>query len=179
MKKDSDDIMNFYHEGAVEKFKELVKHNSICLFTTGLTEVPLQTRPMGVQKVCDQGNFWFLSPRDSSKNQEIAIDPRVQLFFSNTSDAEFLTVYGTASIVYDREKIEELWTPIAKAWFEDGKNDPNVSVIKVAPEDAYYWDTKNGKMVSLIKILASAITGETLKEGVKGTLKVSPEILEN
>lgn len=178
MKKNSEDFANFYHEDAIDKFKELVKHNPTCLFTTNLTDLPLQTRPMSVQKVCDQGNFWFLSPGDSHKNDAIAGDPRVQLFFSNTSDYEFLSVYGHATILRDREKIEELWTPIAKAWFEDGKDDPNVTVIKVTPDDAYYWDTKDGKMVSLIKIVASAIIGKTLSEGIEGKLKVSQEILD-
>lgn len=178
MKRNNEDFANFYHEEAIDKFKELVKHNATCLFTTKLTDLPLHTRPMSVQKVCDQGNFWFLSSRESLKNQEIAADPRVQLFFSNQSDAEFLSVYGKATITRDKDKIEELWTPIAKAWFTDGKEDPNVTVIKVTPEDAYYWDTKHGKMVSLVKILASAVMGQTLSEGIEGKLKVSQEILE-
>jgi general stress protein 26 len=99
-------IKNLTHQEAVDKFKELVKHESTCLFTTRLTEVPLTTRPMAVQKVCDQGNFWFLSAGDSDKNQEIINDPRVHLFISNTSNYEFLTLYGQASITRDREKID-------------------------------------------------------------------------
>jgi len=41
-------------------------------------------------------------------------------------------------------------------------------VIKVSPEEAYYWDTKSGKMVSMLKILASAVAGKTFNEGVAG-----------
>jgi general stress protein 26 len=165
-------VENLNRQEAIEKLKTLVKHNSICLFTTSLAETPLRARPMSTQKVCDQGNFWFLSARDSDKNMEIAKDSRVQLFFSNTSDSEFLTAYGEASISYDRKKIEELWTPIAKAWFTEGKDDPRISVIKVKPTNAFYWDTKSGKMVSMIKILASALTGKTSDVGVEGTLTV-------
>lgn len=167
------EIKNLTHEEAIEKFKELVDHNSVCLFTTRLTNVPLTTRPMSVQKVCDQGNFWFLSSSESTKNEEIQVDERVQLFFLNVSDSEFLTVYGKASISRDKQKIAELWTPIAKAWFPEGKEDPRVTVIKVAPEEAFYWDTKDGKIVSMIKIAASAVMGKTLIEGVEGTLTVN------
>jgi general stress protein 26 len=163
-------IKNLKHQEAILKFKELVKHESVCLFTTRLSELPLTTRPMSVQKVCDQGNFWFLSPSDSDKNQEIANDPRVQLFISNSSNYEFLSVYGTATISRDREKIEEFWSEIAKAWFPEGKDDPRVTVIKVAPEQGFYWDTKDGKVVSMVKILASAVTGKTLQEGVEGLI---------
>lgn len=167
------EIKNLTHQEAIVKFKELIKHQPTCLFTTRLTQVPLTTRPMSVQKVCDQGNFWFLSSSESDKNAEIAIDERVQLFFLNTSDYEFLSVYGKATISRDKQKIDELWNDIAKAWFEDGKEDKRVTVIKVTPEEGFYWDTKNGKLVSMIKILASAVTGKTMEEGVEGTIRVS------
>lgn len=170
--KAASEVKNLTHQEAIDKFKELVKHESICLFTTQLTRVPLMTRPMGVQKVCDQGNFWFLSSSESEKNAEIAIDDRVQLFFMNPSDSEFLSVYGKATISRDQAKIDELWNPIANAWFE-GKDDPRLTIIKVTPEEGFYWDTKNGKLVSMIKILASAVSGKTLEEGVEGTISVS------
>lgn len=169
--KGASEIRNLTRQEAIDKFKELVKHEPTCLFTTQLTQVPLTTRPMGVQKVCDQGNFWFLSSGDSNKNAEILIDNRVQLFFINTSDYEFLSLYGKATITRDKQKIDELWSDIANAWF-DGKDDPRVTVLKVTPEEGFYWDTKNGKLVSMIKILASVVSGKTLQEGVEGTISV-------
>lgn len=155
---------------AIEKLKELIKHNSICLFATRLDNVPMEARPMSVGQVDDNGNMWFLSGKSSTKNQEIAIDPHVQLFFSNTSDQEYLTVYGTATEVNDQAKIEELWSPIAKAWFNEGVDDPDISAIRFEPQDAFYWDTKSGRMISLIKILASTVTGKAVEEGVRGKL---------
>jgi len=172
MEKNSSKIKNLTHQEAIEKFREIVQHESTCLFTSQLTKVPLTTRPMNVQKVCDHGNFWFLSAGDSDKNQEIQSDPRVQLFISNTSNYEFLSVYGTATVSRDRQKIDELWSDIAKAWFPQGKDDPRVTVIKVLPEEGFYWDTKDGKLVSMVKILASAVTGKTMQEGVEGTISV-------
>jgi general stress protein 26 len=172
MENNASKIKNLTHQEAIDKFKELVKHESNCLFTTCLTRVPLTTRPMSVQKVCDQGNFWFLSPADSDKNREIAEDSRVQLFISNSSNYEFLSLYGNATVSRDQQKIDEFWNDILKAWFPGGKNDPNITVIKVTPEAGFYWDTKDGKLVSMIKILASAVSGKTLQEGVEGTINV-------
>jgi len=172
MEKEASKVNNLTNHEAIDKLKQLIDHESTCLFTTKLTQVPLNTRPMAVQKICDQGNFWFLSASDSDKNAEIQEDPRVQLFFLNTSKYEFLSVFGEASITRDRAKIDELWTDIAKAWFEQGKDDPRVTVIKVAPKEGYYWDTKDGKLVSLLKIAASAVMGKTLQEGVEGTIAV-------
>ena len=96
----------------------------------------------------------------------------MQLFYSNTGSSEYLSIYGTAEIVFDQQKIDELWNPIAKAWFKEGKTDPEISLIKVTPENAYYWDTKNSKMVDFAKMVASAVTGKTMDGGVEGRLEV-------
>ncbi|CAN5508215.1 hypothetical protein BH11BAC2_BH11BAC2_18850 [soil metagenome] len=163
---------NLTAQDAIDKLKELVKNESICFFCTQLGQQPITTRPMSTQKVDEQGNIWFLSSLKSEKNKEIAEDYTVQLFYSNPADYEFLTVLGRASILTDREKIYEMWTPFAKAWFKDGKDDEDVSLIKVTPESSYYWDTKNNKMISMIQMLGSIVTGSAPDDGVEGKLIV-------
>jgi general stress protein 26 len=172
MKNKEEEVHDLDHHESIDKLKEFVKHNSICMFTTHLTDVPLQSRPMSVQEVDDDGNLWFLSGASSNKNWEVEEDSRVQLIFANQKDYEFLSLYGHATIYTDREKIHEMWSPIAKAWFKEGKNDPEATVIKVTPEDAYYWDTKNNKAVSLFKIMASVVTGRTMDDGEEGRMHV-------
>lgn len=172
MNDNNENVKNLQDKEAVEKIKDLAKSANICMFTTKLTDLPLTSVPMATQEVDDEGNLWFLSGKTSHKNQHIQADPRVQLFYTNSSSYEYLTVYGTATITTDRAEIEQLWTPIAKAWFTEGKDDPDLTVIKVAPQEAYYWDTKNSKAVSMLKILAGSITGKTMDDGVEGKLSV-------
>ena len=61
---------------------------------------------------------------------------------------------------------------MAKEWFPEGKDDPNISVIKITPGDAYYWDTINGKMITLLKIAKGAVTGNPSNVGVEGQINV-------
>ena len=167
------DVKNLTATDAVEKIREIAKDANICMFVTDLSSLPLSGRPMATQEVDEQGNIWFMSDRNSDKNRHIEDDEQVQLFYSHTTNYEYLSIFGRAEIVTDRSKIEKLWTPMAKTWFKEGKDDPNISLIKVIPEDAYYWDTKNNKMVSLIKFAMGAI-GITPKDdgGIEGKLKV-------
>ncbi len=165
-------IENLSFKEAIAKIKELVSAADICMFTTALTQLPLSTRPMSTQQTDSEGNLWFFSEKESDKNEHIQVDNRVQLFYTNKSSSEFLSIYGTAEIFTDKQKIEELWTPIVKTWFQQGKDDPSITIIKVVPQDAYYWDTKHNKLVSLIKIITSVAIGKTMDDGVEGKLSV-------
>ncbi len=167
------DQKNLGGSEAVQKMRSLIDDENICMFATRLTQLPLDARPMATAKVDDDGSIWFISKSDSGKNKDIELDKRVQLFYSNKSGAEFLSVYGEAEISKDKSKIDELWKPIDKAWFEQGKDDPTVTVIRVTPSDAYYWDTKSNRLVCLIKIASAAITGNTSDGGVEGSLAFS------
>jgi len=166
------EVKNLSREEANNKIKELAKKADTCLFTTLLTKLPLTTRPMSTREVDDNGCLWFFSRRDSNKNREIAIDNRVQLFYSNFSNSEYMSLYGKATILTDKNKAKELWSAIAKTWFNEGYDDPELTLIKIEPEDGYYWDTNDGKVISLLKMVAGALAGKEFNTGVEGNVKV-------
>lgn len=157
----------------VEKLKELAKKAETCFFCTAIKSgLPISARPMSVQKVDDEGNFWFLTAKDSHTNQEINEEPLVQLLFQASAHSGFLSVYGIAEISDDKAKIDELWEPIAKVWFTGGKDDPRISVVKVAPTQAYYWDNKHGNIIAFAKMVTGMVTGKTLDDSVEGKISV-------
>jgi general stress protein 26 len=120
----------------------------------------------------DDGTFWFFSHKDSQENQQIVANPAVQLIYALSNKSELLALEGTASVSHDQKKIDALWTPIAKVWFPDGKDDPRLTLITVPLNGGRYWDTQHGKMISLAKIAIGAVTGKPMDDGVKGALKV-------
>jgi general stress protein 26 len=98
---------NLNNKEAVEKLKSLVDDIMVCLFCTNLkTDDGAATRPMSAIKVCDQGNIWFFSEKNSDKNQAIEVDNKVQLFFSHPGKSRYLIVNGEAEIMFDKDKIE-------------------------------------------------------------------------
>lgn len=166
----SNDLTN--KEG-IDKLKNLVKEIMVCLFCTDLkTDDGATCRPMTAIKVCGQGNIWFFSEKSSVKNKAIAADKNVQLFFSHPAKSSYMVVNGEAVIISEKAKIEELWTPVANIWFKEGKEDPNISIIKVTPTTAYYWDTDGNRMVNFFKMIASVVTGTNLITGKEGAITV-------
>ncbi len=164
---------NLNNNEAIDKLKTLVDDIKICLFCTDLkTDDGATCCPMTAIKVCDQGNVWFFSEKNSDKNKAILTDKNVQLFFSHPGKGSYLVVNGEAEIIFDKTIIEELWTPVAKIWFKDGKDDPNISIIKVKPSTAYYWDTDGNRMINLLKMVASVVTGTNLITSKEGEINI-------
>lgn len=169
---EENNVKNLDGKEAIAKLKEIAERARICMFTTFTTARPMPSRPMALQDVDDDGTMHFFSATNSHKNAELKADHDVQLFFENNSSSEYLSVYGKATISQDKEKIKELWTLWAKAWFQDGPEDPKLSLVSVKPITSEYWDTKHNKMISILKIAASIVTGKTMDDGVEGKLHI-------
>jgi len=163
---------NLISKDAVDKLRELAESARTCMFATQLTEVPFQVCPMYLQQVDVQGCLWFFSGADSVHNASVDDDPRVQLIFSEPKDTKYVVIYGNASVETDRGKVDELWNPMVKAWFPDGKDDPNLTLLKVRPLKAHYWNTEDGKMMTIAKIIIASVTGSMDDGGVEGDLRL-------
>jgi general stress protein 26 len=165
------DVQNLTGRDAIAKLRTLAK-GEICHFVTFTGAFEIQSRPMSTQEVENDGSIWFISNMDSHVTKEVEQNAQVQLLYSNKGSQDYISIEGEAEIVDDQVLIDKYWTPIAKAWFPEGKEDPAIRLICVRPTEAFYWDTKHGKLVSFLKIVAGVLTGKTMDDSVEGTLKV-------
>lgn len=168
-----DNYEDLQGQEAVSKIREMVEQAGNCFFCSAIaTGASNGDRPMNVRQVDDEGNLWFLSASDSRKNQELAIDPSVKLYFQGSKHSDFMQINGQATITRDREKIEELWSPLVRTWFTEGKEDPRITIIKVTPTEGYYWDTKHSTAVAGVKMLIGAALRKTMDDSIQGKLDV-------
>ncbi len=165
------DITNLMGGEASKKIKELALGARTCLMMTSLDKRPMTVRPMAIQKVDDAGKIYFLSAKDSEKNIELQLSNEMHLTFSNNSSSEYLSLYGTAEVYRDQKQIDEMYSAFANTWF-DGKDDPNITIIRFSPESGHYWDTKHGKVIQLAGILYGAVTGKETDDGLEGNLEL-------
>lgn len=156
---------------AVKMLRSIAEDASVCMLVTQHDQFPLLARPMGIQGVDDDGTVWFLSSSETDKNEDIERDPRVTLLLQNNKSYEYAQLSGHASIHRDRALIEKYWTPVAKIWFE-GKDDPRLTLLAVHPVSGYYWTTRNGRIVTGVRMLLSAAGAKVDEGGVHGQLKV-------
>jgi len=162
---------NLFNEEAKAKIKELAENIDFAMMETHLGAKPTHIVPMSTKEVDEDGCLWFLSNKNSEHNGYIDADNSIQLIYSKPGDMEFMTIFGHAFITTERSVLEKYYGKSDDAWF-DGIDDPNLTAIKVIPQDAHYWDTKNGKLISLLKMGLGALTGEKQDLGEQGNLNL-------
>ena len=162
---------NLNNKESWKKLRDLVDDIKVSMMLTGFNKKPINAIPMRSKRIDQDGNIWFLSLKTSEHNQEIEKNKDVQLLYSKPSDMEFLSVYGTAVITTDKKVLEDLYSKTTDNWF-DGVDDPKMTAIKVTPQEAYYWDSKDNKYMTLLKLGVGAVTGKKQDIGEKGKMNL-------
>lgn len=84
----------------------------------------------------------------------MAKDPRVNVSFLDPAAGQWASVFGTASVVDDRDQVRKYYSPALKNWFGDlgngtndgGPNDPRIGIIKVHAESVAYAIVEPGML---------------------------------
>ena len=162
---------NLNKKESQEKLRKMVDDIKVAMMVTGLEKMPINAIPMRTKKVDDKGNLWFVSAANSEHNKNLQINEQVHLLYSKPDANEFLTVYGKGEITKDKSILKDLYSGLTDNWF-DGVDDPNLTAIKIKPAEAYYWDSKTNKYVTLMKMGIGALTGKNQDIGEKGKLNL-------
>jgi general stress protein 26 len=137
---------------------ELIEEIGLCMLVShdGHGD-ELRARPMSAHARRDEDAIYFLTDLRSHKDDEIEINENVCLCFGDNSSYKYVSVSGTANLLDDRNRVAELWSTAARAFWES-KDDPNIRILKVRPAMAEFWDSP-GKIVTTVKMAAAAVTG--------------------
>lgn len=164
---------NLQRQEAIDKLRKLVDKIDIGMLCTFVPESDYpHAIPMSRQEVDENGDIWFLLSSESETHQNLQRNTRLSLLYADVSNYNFLSINGTGEISRDKARIEKYWSNIVAAWFEQGREDPRIRVLKVTPEDAHYWDNKSNKLVTFLKVAASAVSGQQMDIGREGDLEL-------
>ena len=148
-------------ENDLQKLQELVKDIDFCMLTTVDEGGDLHSRPMSSNGDIDaDGDIWFFTNASSHKVSEIAKLPKVNVSFADPDNQRYVSVSGTAQLVRDRAKIAELWRPEFKIWFPEGKDDPEIALLRISLEKAEYWDSPSSTIGYALSFVSSLVTGK-------------------
>lgn len=150
---------------ALKKLGAMIEDIDFAMLTTLEADGTLRSRPMSTQRVDFDGDLWFFTRASAPKVEEVRRDERVNVSYAKPEDQRYVSISGTAQIVRDRQKIEELWQPALKAWFPKGLEDPDIALLKVSVEQAEYWDSPSSTMAYVFGFVKAVATGQSYQPG--------------
>ncbi len=148
----------------IEKLAELIGDIRICMLTTLDPDGKPWSRPMATQEAEFDGTLWFFTRSDSEKVEHLRRDPAAGVAFAKPSDQEYVTMAGTAAVVDDRRKAEELWNKAYEAWFPEGLDDPHLRLVRVEVDRAEYWDSPSTFVTYAIGLAKAKLAGRPARD---------------
>jgi general stress protein 26 len=158
-------------KNGLQKMRSLLDMSKIVMMATNLQKTPFSICPMTLQEMDEQGDLWFFSNKESSHFKDITRDNKVQLIYMDEDTNTYISIFGNATHIEDLKKVDELWNPKLKKWF-DGKNDPNLALLNMNMENAYYWESASNSLISFFNQAKSVMTEKQSKDGNQGHINL-------
>jgi general stress protein 26 len=122
-------------------------------------------RPMTALVEDDHGPIWFFTSTDTEIVKKLAPGSRAIATFASRGHDLFATIHGGLSLDDDRAVIDRLWSPYVAAWFEQGKGDPKLALLRFDAERAEIWEDASNLLAG-IKMLFDADPKEEYRDKV-------------
>lgn len=136
-----------------EKFWKAVKSDrTVMLGLVGVEDG--RSQPMTALLEDDRGGpLWIFTATDTDLVQELGQRAPALIHFASKGHDLFATVEGELVADNDRSAIERLWNPHVAAWYEGGKDDPKLQLLRFEPEHAQIWLNQNSLFAGVKTLL--------------------------
>jgi general stress protein 26 len=104
------------------------------------------------------GPVWFFTAVDTELAELVKGQRRAFFGLVSKDHDVFGTVHGSIVHDLDREVVDRLWNPYVAAWYERGKDDPKLALLRFDPDEAQIWRN-----------------GSSLVAGVKALMHIDPK----
>jgi len=136
-----------------ELWKSLKSDRTVMLGLSGVEEG--HSQPMTAQILHDEdarGPIWFVTSKDTDFARALGESHRAVAHFVSRDHGLFASLHGELVIDNNRQVLDRLWNSFIAAWFQGGKNDPKLQLLRLDPEHAQVWRNENS-LWAAVKLL--------------------------
>ena len=135
-------------EVAEKLWKAIQHHKTGMLGVTGDTH---HFQPMTAFAEPETNTIWFFSPAHSDLVD--AADGGADAMFHFQSREVYACLDGRLSIDTDRARIDKFWNASVAAWYPEGKDDPNLTLLRLDSSDAAVWLIDGGLVKYVLEVV--------------------------
>lgn len=135
---------------------EVVEKAQIAVVTTIGDGGSLVSRPLALQVRDFDAELYFFTPDSSDLAEQVRENTAVNVAIE--SHGNYLSIAGSGSITKDQALIEKFWNVHAEAWFDEGRDDSGVALLKVDAQSAELQSTDGPGPLALVKYAKAMVT---------------------
>lgn len=129
-------------------------------------------QPMTHFPDADAGVIWFISSTDTDLVQSLGLGEDAQYVVIAEDHAAHISLRGKLYQVHNSAKLDELWGPFVSAWFEGGRDDPRVALMRFDPEIAEIWASSASTLKVGFEIIRANLDADHQPDiGTKATVR--------
>lgn len=98
------------------------------------------------------GPIWFFTSKETDLVRDLGDSHRATAHFVAKDHGLFAALEGHLVVDNDRATIDKLWNPFVAAWFEGGKEDPKLQLLRFNADEGRVWLNEHS-MLAGIKML--------------------------
>jgi len=115
------------------------------------------------------GDVWFITANGTELGKSVQSGPQTaQLVIVDDGAGLYADLEGTLTHCTDQKALDEVWNSSAEAWFDDGKTDPQVCLMRFSPAMGEISVTPASGVKYLYEMAKARITGTTPDVGDQG-----------
>ena len=157
----------------IDKIQAVIKDVKFAMMSTINSKGDLHAWPMTTSETSLGGKeIWFIGDKTSDVVKDIQSNPKVGLSYASQDDKDYVSISGNAELSTDKAKLDELWSPVYNAFFEHGKEDETVQLIKIVPHGAECW-LSGSSTINMFKMAVAALQDGKTAEGIGEQFSVS------
>lgn len=123
--------------------------------SAGVRSVPMSHYPDRTANA-----LWFITAKGTDLVDEVDGGPRDAAYrVSDGGKGLYAELHGSLSLSQDRAKLDKIWSPVAGAWFEDGKDDADIRLLCFTIAKGEVWATPTSGLTFMLGIARAQLMG--------------------
>lgn len=144
------------HEEAIDQLWTQMSRVRTCMLSVpGDGQHP---QPMTHFTRRDENAVWFITSADTDLAQAIGAGSEGLMTLRSDKQDYHASLRGKMSVHRDEALIDEFWNIAAAAWFENGREDETIRLIKFEPDEAAVWASEGNLMLVGLRLLRAGLS---------------------
>lgn len=118
------------------------------------------------------GVIWFISSTDTALVQSLGMGEDADYVVISDGHEFHASLRGKLYQLHNDAKLDALWSPVIAAWFEGGRTDPRVALLRFDPEVADIWASSASTLKFGFEIIRATLDPSHQPDiGIKTTVR--------